>query len=398
MTDPSPTRLARLVAGRELSEQMRSKAWRTVTLVLVAAVAAAVLVPAAIGNSDTSASVGIVGASPPGLEHVSEVAGKVAGVDTVFVQNVSSPAEARRQLESGEIDVVIVDARSLLLKKEPSPGVQSQTNTLAQALSELIGFNRRLAAMPYADQGQDAEGLRVPIRGVEADHAEFASRVAGMASAFVIYMFILLNGMKITQGVAEEKSTRVVEVVLSGVRPLQLLTGKVAGVGAAAGLQLLAMLGTFIVCAALAGTDLIHADTYRVVLAGAIWLVLGFLLYCTLFAAAGSLITRQADASSVSMPLLIPLIVVFSLSFSVLFGESGTFFQLLAYFPFTAPIAMPALYAIGDASATEFLISVAIAMITTVIAFRFAAVIFERSILRTGARVRLNQIWRAEAV
>jgi ABC-2 type transport system permease protein len=219
-----------------------------------------------------------------------------------------------------------------------------------------------------------------------------------MAAVFVIYLFILVNGMKITQGVAEEKSTRVIEVLLSGVRPLQLLIGKVAGVGAAAGLQALAMLGTFLVCGAIAGDHLIGGDAGRVVLAGAIWLVLGFGLFCTLFAAAGALITRQADASSVSFPLLFPLILAFALAVSVLFSEAGTFFTILAYIPFTAPIAMPTLYAIGDASALQFVASMAITLVTTIIAYRLAAIVFERAILRTGSRVKVTQVLRADSL
>jgi ABC-2 type transport system permease protein len=219
-----------------------------------------------------------------------------------------------------------------------------------------------------------------------------------MAAVFVIYMFILINGMKITQGVAEEKSTRVIEVLLSGLRPLQLLVGKVAGVGAAAGLQAGAMLVTFLIGGAITGDHLIQGDAGRVVLAGVIWLIVGYCLYCTMFAAAGALITRQADASSVSFPLLLPLIVTFALAVSVLFGEAGTFFQVLAYFPLTAPIAMPTLYAIGDANAVQFMLSLLLAILTTVVAFRLAAVVFERAILRTGARVKVRQVLASDSV
>jgi ABC-2 type transport system permease protein len=392
----SAAKLTRLVASRELSEQLRSKTFRLVSLALVLAVAAGVLVPAAIGDSETSQTVGVVGGPSPGLRNASILAGKVSGVDNVFVRNLESEADARRALVDGSVDAVIVNGQTILLKKERTAGVESTTTSLADALAQLIGVSRALAAMPATDRGQIDDQLKLPIRGVQPAGTDVASRIAGMAGIFIIYIFILVNGMKITQGVAEEKSTRVIEVLLSGVRPLQLLIGKVAGVGAAAGLQALAMLATFLICGAIVGDNLVIGDAGQVVLAGAIWLVLGYCLYCTLFAAAGALITRQADASSVSFPLMLPLILSFALGISVLFSEPSTFFKLLAYIPFTAPVAMTALYAIGDASVYQFMLSMAITLITTAVAFRVSAIVFERAILRTGARVKVGEVLRTD--
>jgi ABC-2 type transport system permease protein len=305
-------------------------------------------VPAAIGDGLEVQTVGVVGSNPPGVEQAAVVAGKVAGVDTVFVEQLPSEAAARKALVDGTVDVVVVNRQVVLVKKQPTAGVETTSSALADSLAQLIGLNRAFAAMPQNAEGQIADNIKLPIRGVEPPGSELESRVAGMAAVLIIYMFILVNGMKITQGVAEEKSTRVIEVLLSGVRPLQLLIGKVAGIGAAAGLQLLAMLAMFLAGALIAEKDLIRGDAGEAVLAGAIWLVLGYALFCTLFAAAGALISRQSDASSVSFPLLLPLVVAFTLSVTVLFSESGTFFNVLAYFPLTAPIAMPTLYAIVD--------------------------------------------------
>lgn len=110
-----------------------------------------------------------------------------------------------------------------------------------------------------------------------------------------------------------------------------------------------------------------------------------------MFAAAGSLITRESDAANVTFPVALPLLFAYALSFGTIFGGSaGTLFQVLAYIPPTAPIASTTLYATGDAAIGQILIAAAICLATTVLTARIAATIYERSILRTGARVRVR--------
>ena len=139
MREPSPAQLTKLVARRELTEQLRSKTFRVITLLLVVAVGAVVLVPAAIGNGETTQIVGVVGGTSPGIEHAAVLAGKVAGIDHVYVQSMPSEAAARKGLKDGSIDVALIDEQVILLKKEPTAGVDANGTTLAEALAQLIG-------------------------------------------------------------------------------------------------------------------------------------------------------------------------------------------------------------------------------------------------------------------
>ena len=103
------------------------------------------------------------------------------------------------------------------------------------------------------------------------------------------------------------------------------------------------------------------------------------------------------NSSNVTFPVALPLLLSYILSFGVIFGGSPpTFFEVLAYIPPTAPIASTTLYAIGDASIGEVLISAALCVLATAVTARVAARVYERSILRTGARVRLREALRGE--
>ena len=147
-------------------------------------------------------------------------------------------------------------------------------------------------------------------------------RLTGLAVSIVIYVLIVIYGVRITVGVSEEKASRVIEVLLAAVRPSQLLLGKVLGLGLLALGQALAIVVTFVVLGAAVGSSLIHSASLEVVGVGAMWIVIGYAFYCTAYAAAGSLVTKPSDASTASTPVQLPLIASYVLTFTVLYGDS----------------------------------------------------------------------------
>jgi ABC-2 type transport system permease protein len=213
-----------------------------------------------------------------------------------------------------------------------------------------------------------------------------------MGVIIVIYILILIYGQRITQGVGDEKQSRVVEVLLATLRPTQLLTGKVIGIGLVALAQVAAALVVFIGLGLAVGSDVVRGASAGVVGIGALWFVLGYAFYCTAFAAVGSMISRSSDAANVSFPVMIPLVAAYAISFSVLFGDVGTFYRVLAFLPPTAPVAMPTVYAVGAASALDIVVSAAITVVATIGMAWVGGLIYGRAIMRTGERVRLRQV------
>ena len=174
----------------------------------------------------------------------------------------------------------------------------------------------------------------------------------------LVWILISAYGSQIAMGVGEEKSNRIVEVILASVRPVQLLVGKVTGIGVLALAQAALMVAVFLGLGAAVGSSLVHGAAPGIVITGAVFLVLGYAFYCTAFAAAGSLVSRQSDVGTVILPVQIPLIVAYALSYTVIYANgANVFYRVLGFLPPTAPVAMPVLYAAGDVPAWQAAVS-----------------------------------------
>lgn len=376
-----------LVARRERRERMHARSYRISTAVLVVAVACAVGIPALVGGGKSVAKVGLVGADTNALAQTVRQAGAVLN-ESVRPIPFAELTNARARLRAGDLDALYVAGREVLIEQEPAQGASDAKARLAGAIAQLAG----------APSQATANGARpLPVRGLKAAPTSLSTRLTGLAVVVLIYLLVFIYGQRITSSVVEEKSSRIVEVLLASVRPSQLLTGKVLGMGVTAFAQIAALLATFLVVAAVTGSNLLDGAALGVVLVGALWLVLGYALHCTAFAAAGSLITRESDASNVTFPVVLPLLLAYALSFGAIFSSSaGAFFKVLAYIPPTAPIASTTLYATGEAGLPQVAVSAVICLVATFATARLAAIIYERSILRTGARVRLREALRGD--
>jgi ABC-2 type transport system permease protein len=383
-----------LFARREIEERSRARSFRITTVIMIVVVAAAVMIPALISHHHKVERVGLLGRSDPTLTQAAIAAGRVTG-NRVEVVPVGSLDAARAELRSGALAAVIVDGREVLIKQQPVGGTSSSTAAFSGALAQLVGLVQKLP--PGALRSALANGIAIPIHGIEPAPRSLANRFTGLGVDLLIYLVIFFYGMAITQSVGEEKTSRVVEVLLATVRSTQLLTGKVIGFAGLAFAQMLVLGVTFVVCGAAVGSHALQGTAGAVALVGALWLILGYALYCSAFAAAGAMITRQSDAGYAALPLLIPLIAAYSLSSSVLFNGANPFYHVLAFIPWTAPVAIPTLFAIGAVPAWQMIVSAALCVLATVATARLAGLIYQRSVMRTGTRVKLRQVLRASA-
>jgi ABC-2 type transport system permease protein len=274
------------------------------------------------------------------------------------------------------------------------PRPKSAKHQLPAALANLAGLTKAFGHFPSS---AGPTGLSVPVRGLEPPSASLTRRITGQITSILVLIIIQVYGQQISVGVAEEKQSRIVEVILASIRPIQLLTGKVLGIGLLAMVQAVAMVVVFLGLGTAVGSSLIHGAAPGIVATGAIFIVIGYAFYSTAYAAAGSLVTRQSELGSVVVPVVIPLIVAYALEFTVLYANTATtFYRVLGFLPPTAPVAMPVLYAAGDAPLWQVAVSAVLLAASTVWLARIAAAIYTRSILRTGTRIRLRQALRRE--
>jgi ABC-2 type transport system permease protein len=379
----------RLIAARELRQGARARSFRIVTALLVLAVAAAVLVPAALKGHSQARKVGVVGTVTAEASRTVQAASRIVGAKVRAVP-FSTLGEAEAQLRDGAVAAVLVPGKAVLVARTPAKGTTVSGADLAGALALAGGLVGGTGTAP-------APSPDLPIRGLSPPLTDLSVRLTGLGVAIIIFTIIQIYGSRITVGVSEEKSSRVVEVLLAAVRPTQLLLGKVIGLGVLALGQALAILVTFVALSLLVGSSLVHSASFGVVADGALWIVIGYAFYCTAYAAAGSLVSKPSDAYNVSFPVQVPLLVSYILTFTVLYGSSVYgFYWFLAFFPPTAPIAMPTLVAMGLTQPWQVALSVVISLAATVAMAWAAGRIYGRAILHTGTRLKWRQAWRRE--
>ncbi|HWF40516.1 MAG TPA: ABC transporter permease, partial [Acidothermaceae bacterium] len=343
--------------------------------------------------------VGVVGTLSAPLRTAVTASAAAIGTTMTFVAESNSSA-ADADLRSGAVDVVIVDAQQVVVAKAITADDTSTTAQLAGAAAQTLGTAAAFEAAGLTPTQADAISHARPVPVVGLQPTSVSHHKHSPASVVTLVLVFVMLGQYSTwilTGVVEEKTSRVVEVLLAAVRPAQLLGGKVLGIGLVAAAQASILVAVALGLSEAVGSDLLHGTGPITVLAALLWLVLGYAFYCWVYAAAGSTVERQEQVQSLAFPLTIPVLVGYISSLTVATtGTPNTFVDVLAYLPPTAPFAMPTLVGIGAATWWEFAISVVLSIASTVAVARLATSIYRRAILRTGRRVRIRELLTAK--
>ena len=384
-----------LVAGREIRQRIRGRSFQVATALLLAGVAAAVVIPVNTrGGPARAQQVGVVGAITPALRQAAATAATAAKT-AVHVVSEADTAAAEHALRSGPIDVAVVDGGRLMVNKALTSGDTSTRAQFVRAFAQLLGVNRAFAAAGLsATQAQLlSSATPLPVASLQPASTNTAARTTSVIGVVVLFLMLTQYLTWTLIGVMEEKTSRVIEVLLASVRPLQLLTGKLVGIAAVVFAQAVLVAAVALVLARAVGSDLLHGSAPLALLSAVVWLVLGYAFYSWLYAAAGSMAERQDQVQSLAIPLALPLIAGYILSIGVASsGTAPTYFHVLAYLPPTAPFAMTTLVGLGAVTWWQFTLSGVLTAASTVALARLAATVYRRSILRTGRRVRLREV------
>ncbi|MEO6987937.1 MAG: ABC transporter permease [Aquihabitans sp.] len=188
----------------------------------------------------------------------------------------------------------------------------------------------------------------------------------------------------------EEKSTAVVELLLARVRADQLLAGKVIGIGVAALVQFSAAVAAGLVSLVISGGE-VPSEVWSAVPLSLLWFLGGYALYSTLFALAGSLVSRQEDAQAASAPIMTAMIGAYMVVFLFGFDPESRASTILSLLPPVAPFLMPMRMAAGAASVVEVLLSVALLLASIFGVWKLAGQIYGQVLLHRGSRIT----WRS---
>ncbi|OZF52838.1 ABC transporter permease [Rhodococcus sp. 14-1411-2a] len=379
-----------LIAKREFTVQVMKKSF-VISNVIILAVIVGGIIAFSIFSGSGDEERDVVGvAGDQSIAAVVEATGDDVG-SPVEVREVADAAAARSGVESGDLDVALVpDGTAGAYTAVTESDLTGTLRAVVEGSVATQATNTALAqqGVDQNELGAATSAATVTVDAIDPPDPEAGQRTAlALSAVFLLYAQIIGFGMYVAMGVVEEKSSRVVELLLSTVRPLQLLWGKILGIGAVGILQL-ALYGIAGVGAGLGtGVLTITGAAVSVFAATLAWFILGFAFFAVLYAAGGSMVSRQEDVNSTTMPLLILIMAMFFAAFYSVSDPESTLANTLSWIPPFSAIMMPLRIAAGVTSPVQIVGSAVLMVITTAILAMGAAKIYQRSILRIGKTV-----------
>ncbi|HEX6489299.1 MAG TPA: ABC transporter permease [Candidatus Dormibacteraeota bacterium] len=394
LTDRSWLRIVYLVARREFLARVRSRVFLIGTAVLVILVCGYIVLQAEVfSRSGTSFNVGFTG---PAQGLAQPLVAEARALD--FKVTVSSPASQSQGVDSvrsGDLDALVSGTPTnptLTVKDQADPQLSAALNAVVRQAA----FDEALLAHGVSPGviGAQVAGAGVSVHPLDAGASERAARtVAGTIVAILLFVTLQIYGQVVAAGVVEEKSNRIVEIILSTLRARQLLLGKVLGIGSMGVIQLAIVGAAALLVASRTNVISVPAVGPSVVGGSLLWFVLGFLIYALLYAAAASLVSRQEDLGAVTSPLSFVLVGTYLTFFWAVNNPDSVAAIVISVLPVFAPVLMPARMATGDATVWQVVLAVALTAGAIVAISGIGARIYANSVLRTGARVSLRQAW-----
>jgi|GEM_PF-76556 len=384
-----------LIARRELSVHLRSKSSIITTAIMTVVLVGGLILVKYLGSPD-----------PIALGYVSEAeAATTTVVSMIEAQDreVSSMQYSdldalRSAVTAGDIDagISLDDGLTLIVNEEADSTVLAAATNAKHSLAVA-----QAAAMLPANEGAEltaqlSSPVAVTVLNPPSD-VDGSQVAVGFIVGFLLYLGIFGGGMAVAQGVVEEKSSRVIEILLASVRPWQLLAGKVIGIGLASIAQVATYVVAGVVTANILGlTDSFSFNILTVGLWVLVWFLIGYLVYALIFAALGALVSRQEDLGSV-LPLPMTLVIAaYIIGVSVAPSDpDSTIVTIASYIPFTSPIVMPIRSAYNVASTTEVVISLVIGFVCIPLLLAITTKMYSNGVRRSGSKLKIKDVLKA---
>jgi len=232
--------------------------------------------------------------------------------------------------------------------------------------------------------------------------SELALRI-GLITAFLIYFFILIYGTQVMRGVVEEKTSRIVEIIVSSVKPFELMVGKIVGIALVGLTQFviwifIALLpvafgdaATFVVNSAI--HTLLSFNFAEILICFIIYFLGGYLLYASLFAAIGAASDTETDAQQFTLPIVLPIIFAITIAAHSAQNPDGQLAFWASMIPFTSPVVMMVRIPAG-VPVWELITSVSVLLGSFTGTTLIAAKIYRTGILMYGKKVTYREVWK----
>jgi ABC-2 type transport system permease protein len=422
----------RLIIGREYTSRVKARAFLITSIILLVVVFLAPFIPTIVQYVTAG------NASQIQIEVVNE-AGPVAGLDeaqlAAFINTtlngtktgsqapyaISSQPQAalgslQSQVKNGKLDMLLVLERlpnqDLRFTYDTNASSSNDTHlptiqALAQQLNVLdVAHRLGLTSSQLSSLFAPPDLAVVYTQGTAPTSGSTADILLALAGAILLFVSVGTYGGIVAAGVAEEKSGRVMEILVNAATPFQLLVGKVLGIGAAC----LTQMGSVVVVgigglllqtplqAALFGASTggfiqqftsVSIPFYLLFL---VYLLLAFFLYATLFAGLGALVKRQEEVQSATILPGLLTVSGYLLFFLAVSNPNADWVRGLSYIPFWSPILMLLRLAVGTVAWWEIVLTIALMLVTILACIWFAARLYRLGVLLYGQRPGLGQL------
>jgi len=407
-----------VVARRELIERVRTKWFIIVTLLGPIAMVGMLVIPALLAaqGAEERVRIVVVDDSEYDLGKVLRVAASLlaSNIEIEMPEEHPSEEQLRERIHKDEIDgfmlvPVGVDRGEVVRYR----GDNASNLAFVRILYEVVNRAVQLSRAERAGLSSEQIGelfAEVSFRpeldtGTGKTSSGAASFIIGYASMFVIYIAIILYAVNVLRSVVQEKTSRVVEMVVSSTRPRALMLGKILGVGTVGLLQL----GTWGVVALLLirfrdqvlglfGVSAGHIEIPEITIAEVSvilsFFLLGYFFYAAIYAAIGAMVNSDQEGQQAQTPVVILLVIPVLCVQLVANDPRGFASALLTTIPLSSPVLMPMRYILGGVDVGGLLVSLAVLVVSTALVVMLSARIYRVGILMYGKRPTLAELYR----
>lgn len=429
-----------IIIGREFNERVRKKSFIITTLLTPLLMLGLLVAPMLLStySGDEQKKIAVVDDS-------NIIGAHLQSTDEINFIETELPIEIARKEHIEEFAILHIGKD---IMSNPSD-IRLYTNSTASITMEMnIATQVKMVIENIKLQQQDIENLPAIIASIQTEvnmqsfandtsedsgdkaNSSIVATVIAYLLSFILYMFILLYGSMVMQSVIEEKNSRVLEVMVSSVRPMEMMMGKILGVASVALLQIAIWLviilgaGYFIIPELIpdevamavamlqqgASPETLNTDTdmsllqaiatltdvgylAKIVVSLVVFMTGGFLLYAALFAAVGSAVDTPQDAQQLQTPITIPIILSLFVMLSVINDPGSDLAFWFSMIPLTSPIVMMARIPY-DIPTWEILVSLGILVATFIATAWAAGKIYRTGILMHGSKPSFKELWK----
>ncbi|MGA7722580.1 MAG: ABC transporter permease [Ignavibacteriaceae bacterium] len=271
--------------------------------------------------------------------------------------------------------------------KELSNLKEAFNNTRIELKLSKEGINSTL--MKFISNRVDIEVVKIEKEGKKSSSDFIELFFTSIIFIILLMMMVISSGGMLVRSLVEEKSNRLIEIIISSCSPNELLAGKVLGLSA---LGLTQVLIWTLVCATLAGSAIVPPDVFNNILPILLFFILGFIFYSAIFVGIGSIVSSEQEAQQITSYLSLTMMLPLAFALPAIENPNSSFVHILSFIPLTIPATMILRFSIGPIPLWELVISIIIMAISIYLSIFVAGKVFRVGILSYGKRPSLKEI------